>query len=506
MLAHLVEEQHQPGARRHRPDLGADDARRGVVALDRLVLEVVLQPVRRAAGEQAYDVVHHLLLDAAEVVEQPVDVGLVLGVLAEDVRRRVVEQRLHGLADPVEVVVVAVVGVGVVPRVPADLLDVLAVVVAEEQVVAVAGRVERRRHHQRHEAVLDQVELVDDLGAQQAERVGERREREARHELLGDRGAADQRRRSSTRVRSPAFARYAGVDQPVVAAADHDGVVRRAAGGRACRDRHGFAVFLAGLNRGIFAVRAATVVLRWLTASSRCTSVPGRRESGSHPGQADVALEDGGVHEAGGVADLGCRRRPGVARVVQHRLVGERVLVLRAAAGRRRGGAGPSAPSPRRCRRSPSATCRRRARGGSRRGPMKGRVSSSMPRSIQPMPSSVGVTRSWSVKTSRLLCHSTSMSGSPASMRSIISASSPNGRMLWPCPASSTASSTVDGVVGLDGELEAEVTGVAGAGHGDRGVGRSSPGCARSRRARRPRASAARAPLRERGPWTASMP
>ena len=135
---------------------------------------------------------HHLPLDATEVVEQPLDVGLVLGVLAEDVRRRVVEQRLDRLAHPVEVVVVAVVGVGVVRRVPADLLEVLAVVVAEQQVVAVAGRVERRRHHQRQEAVLDQVELVDDLRPQQAQRVGERREREAGHQLLGDRGAADQ--------------------------------------------------------------------------------------------------------------------------------------------------------------------------------------------------------------------------------------------------------------------------------------------------------------------------
>ncbi len=197
-----------------------------MVALDGLVLEVVVEPVGRAAGQQADDVVHHLLLDAAEVVEQPGDVGLVLGVLAEDVRRRVVEQRLHGLARPVEVVVVAVVGVGVVRRVPPDLLDVLRVVVAEQQVVAVPGRVERRRHHQRQEPVLDEVELVDDLRPQQAQRVGEGRETEARDQLLGDRGAADERPFcSSTSVRRPALARYAGVDQPVVAAADHDRVV-----------------------------------------------------------------------------------------------------------------------------------------------------------------------------------------------------------------------------------------------------------------------------------------
>ena len=54
----------------------------------------------------------------------------------------------------------------------------------------------------------------------------------------------------------------------------------------------------------------------------------------------------------------------------------------------------------------------------------------------------MGVTRSASVNAVRLLCHSTSMSGRPASIRSIISASSPNGRMLCGAPASSTASST----------------------------------------------------------------
>ena len=87
---------------------------------------------------------HDLLLDPAEVVEQPLDVGLVLGVLAEDVGRRVVEERLDGLDHAVHVVVVALVGVGVVRRVAPDLGDVLVVVVADEDVVAVLGGVEAR--------------------------------------------------------------------------------------------------------------------------------------------------------------------------------------------------------------------------------------------------------------------------------------------------------------------------------------------------------------------------
>ena len=238
---------------------------------------------------------HHLLLDAAEVVEQPLHVDGVLGVLAEDVGRRVVEQRPHRLADPVEVVVVALVGVGVARRVPADLLEVLLVVVAEEQVVAVAGRVERRRHHQRQEAVLDQVELVDDLGAQQAQRVGERRELEARHQLLGDRRAADAVVLLQDQRAQPGLREVRRVGEPVVAAADDDRVVL--VGGHQPSSSP-------ESKNGIFVVWIRTVVLWWLTASSSRRSVPRRAEVGPHPGDADVPLQHGRVDEARAVADL----------------------------------------------------------------------------------------------------------------------------------------------------------------------------------------------------------
>jgi hypothetical protein len=158
--------------------------------------------------------------------------------------------------------------------VPADLLHVLAVVVPEQQVVAVAGRVERRGHHQRHEPVLDQVELLDDLRSQQAQGVGERREREARHQLLGDRRAADEVALLEDERAQPGLRQVAGVDEPVVPCADDDRVVGR------CAVRHGRAVFLAGLNKGSFAVCARTLVLWWFTASSRCTSDPGAASSG----------------------------------------------------------------------------------------------------------------------------------------------------------------------------------------------------------------------------------
>ena len=69
-----VVEQHQPGALGHRSDLGAGDPRGGDVALEDVALEVVVEEVGGAAGEQPDQVVDHLLVDAAEVLQQLGDV------------------------------------------------------------------------------------------------------------------------------------------------------------------------------------------------------------------------------------------------------------------------------------------------------------------------------------------------------------------------------------------------------------------------------------------------
>ena len=258
------------------------------VALERLVLEVVVEQVGRAAGQHPHGVVDRLPVHAAQVLEHPGDVGLVLRVGAEDVGRRVVEQRPHRLDDPVEVVVVALVGVGVVLRVPPDHLHVLLFVVAEQQVVAVAGRVEVARHHQRHEPVLDEVELVDDLRPQQAQRVGERGEREPGPQLLGDGRAADERALLEHQVRRPDLARYAALVRPLwpppTTMASYD--VRGAASGMAVRCRgghglvHGLAVFRAGLKKGSGAVVTATMCVLWCSVVSMCSSVPAAARSG----------------------------------------------------------------------------------------------------------------------------------------------------------------------------------------------------------------------------------
>ncbi len=147
------------------------------------------------------------------------------GVRVEQVRRRLVEQRLDGADHHRDVVAVLVVGVGVALGVARDLLDVLVAVLPHHEAVAVLHRAERGRHQQRHEAVLDEVELVHDVGPQQAQGVRERRELEAGAELLGDRRPADEVAPLEDQRAQARLGEVGPVDQPVVPAADDDRVV-----------------------------------------------------------------------------------------------------------------------------------------------------------------------------------------------------------------------------------------------------------------------------------------
>ena len=117
------------------------------------------------------------------------------------------------------------VGVGVARRVAAQLAARLVGIGPGAEVVAVVERRDGALERQDLEPVPRQVEVADDLGPQQAHDVGEHRELEAREDLLGHRGAADQRA-PLEHQRLAARARQVGRgDQAVVAAADDDRVV-----------------------------------------------------------------------------------------------------------------------------------------------------------------------------------------------------------------------------------------------------------------------------------------
>ncbi len=225
VLADRVVEQHETRSLRARPDLGPDDARAREIALEQVGLEVVVEEVRGGAGQQPDRVVEHALVHVAEARAEAGEGEELLGVVAEDVGRDLVQERLERLADHLDVVAVLVVRVGIVLRVARDLLLVLPVVLGEQQVVALAVRRERRGHQERHEAVLGQLEVVDDLRPQQAQRIRERREPEAGPQLLGDGGATDQVTALEDERLEAGFRQVGAVDQAVVAATDDDRVV-----------------------------------------------------------------------------------------------------------------------------------------------------------------------------------------------------------------------------------------------------------------------------------------
>ena len=223
-----------------------------------------------------------------------------------------------------------------------------------------------------------------------------------------------------------------------------------------------------GLNRGSLATSAATVWYSWLMVSSRLTLDPTAASVGPHAGHGDVPLQHRGVHQARGVAD------PVALVVVQHRLVVQRRLVLR----RDQPGlvVQPVVVPPveleadrRPARRPVLELAADRVAADER--PV---VASRCPRSIQPKPSSLAVTRSWSLKANRLEENSTLISTRPASIRAISSASSPNGphavRPSRPRPPRRVPAIASPA---RDEHLVAEVAGVAGARDGDRRARRS---------------------------------
>ena len=195
-------------------------------------LEVVVQEVRGGARQQAHAVVQHLLVEPLEARSDRCQRDELVRVVAEDVGRDHVHQRLQDLEHLRDVVLEGLVRVGVVLRMAPDLLQVLARVLAEQQVIAILHRREGRRHQQRHEPVLRELEVVDDVRPQQREGVREGREPEARMELLGDRGTAHERPALEHEHLEARLREIGAVRQAVVAAADDDGVVRAVRRGR----------------------------------------------------------------------------------------------------------------------------------------------------------------------------------------------------------------------------------------------------------------------------------
>ena len=108
---------------------------------------------------------------------------------------------------------------------PQDFAPRAAVIVHAPEIVAVRHRRERAVERQHFEAVAGQIEIADDLRAQQRHDVRADRDVEAGKHFLGHRRAAEHvpaLEHEHTAARARQIRR---VRQPVVAAADDDDVV-----------------------------------------------------------------------------------------------------------------------------------------------------------------------------------------------------------------------------------------------------------------------------------------
>src|SRR5687768_3887520 len=106
-----------------------------------------------------------------------------------------------------------------------DLFQVSVMVLTEKHVIALAGRDEGRGHQERHEAMLGQLQLVNDVGTEKAQGVGEGGEPEAGNQLLGDGGTPNEVTALDDESVEPGSGQVGAVDEAVVAASDDDGVV-----------------------------------------------------------------------------------------------------------------------------------------------------------------------------------------------------------------------------------------------------------------------------------------
>ena len=125
---------------------------------------------------------------------------------------------LHRLAE-------FVVGFGVELGVARDLAMRLAMVVHAPEIIAVRHGRERAVERKNFQAMARQIEVANDLRPQQRNYVGADRELEAGKDFFGDGRAAEHMAALEHQNFLAGAREISGVDQAVVAAADHDYVV-----------------------------------------------------------------------------------------------------------------------------------------------------------------------------------------------------------------------------------------------------------------------------------------
>ena len=198
--------------------------------LDHRRLEILVEEVADRHGPEADGLAHLALAHVMEAPAEEQELADVTGAQGHGIGRRAQQQWPDEPALAHDGVDVALVIVGVAPRVALHLAaqGVVLAIVGEVAAVGGEGGAALVGHHL--QAETRQIEVAHDLGAQQAADIGAVGVGPARLELAADRGPADPGGLLDHQHLEPGLGQIAGRGQPVVPGADDDGVVPPAHG------------------------------------------------------------------------------------------------------------------------------------------------------------------------------------------------------------------------------------------------------------------------------------
>ena len=224
-FSHVVMEQDVGGSGRAHSEERADDSGGRHRGLEHIGLEPLIEKVDGAHGHELNLVVLVVAREVLEAASDEEQLHQFARVERGGVGRDHAEDGLHEAAHCLHGLAEFVVGLGVELGVTRDFAMRAAVIVHAPEIVAAGHGREGAVERQDFEAVARQVEVADDFRPQQRDHVRADRELEARVDLFGDGGAAEHVAALEHENFLAGLGQVGGVDQAVVAAADHDDVV-----------------------------------------------------------------------------------------------------------------------------------------------------------------------------------------------------------------------------------------------------------------------------------------
>ena len=220
----VLVQQREGGARRRRAAQRVADRVPAERRLDLVRLEALAEVLARRGRREIERLLQHPAV-GERAATRAGEAGDVAHGADARVGRRLVQQRHDRAADGLHLRLEERQGLGVGAREVGDVVPVRSVV-ADHEPRAVGEDVERRPGRRHRQPARVESHVLAHRGSQHAQHVGAGRGAVAGRELLGHAGAADDRAALEHERAQARRRQVVGGDQAVVAAADHDHVLR----------------------------------------------------------------------------------------------------------------------------------------------------------------------------------------------------------------------------------------------------------------------------------------